>query len=998
MVRGAVLSQELILLIHGTGGGRPITFGSQRHWWQLDSAFAMGLAHDLEGSDPGRFRVTDVFRWGDGGANSESVRRTAGVDLERVLRDFDSKGQRYHLVGHSHGGSVIWHALVHSVASGRKPLTNLASWTTVGTPYLEFRPDPFSLWPALPLVAAILATFALWLQYPDLLSNAGAAWQFTEDRAGLIALMVLVLALLAGTVMSCLSLLGFLIAQGRYLVIRGAEKRAARVYAEFFLPLFHPEDEPINGLAATLCEPGEIVPRPRADGRPVGWRRILAGFGGLGSHLVARPVDQFVWKVLARGVQGDDLAHERLVRVGPLPAAMPRLPMVFEAPELSEYIVSANAGAAVIAQNARALLARFASGELPYVSPHSLSGVIDWAGIIHTSYFELDPVRIRVADWIRRRQRDTAGEPIPEARFFPYAPKALIRTYVFASLVAVGVLASFASLLSTTTIYPYSRQSMAERLDAQFSDPLLASVENSDLPGQLMVQLQSLPRVAQREVVAAPGRTLGQLPDPNSRFRSAALYVGWLARNAFGDFDPVLSFLNEYVQANSSELLHEQAFLGLHALHAVAGDPAYAAYASVHRQVLEIFTSTAETYEPFLNRPFYLAMVIDVGRRLHAENLIRPYLERFSATYGCDLARPMAIALVRQGIPDVAGRLMNACTATEMAAAVVQMVTFLRDVDPDVALIALLTEIANEPSAGPDVIAQKPDLEAFLLELAGHQQSGNMVAAASAAREFSLHFDNDANFGRVVPLAKSWEALANSFPDEYANERRMLLSILGAEYTVYLFVNGPLVRTEVTRAVIDNYVEVDNESTIYNLAQSWEAMGDDPLWERSSAAAYTHAGIAYRAAAAAGLATEDKPATLFAAALEALPRQRDDAAGYAVTIAEEVYEMGELNLLSAAIATASEYALRAQNFEVRATYLGRIAVLKAALGDFPDALRLIDAAGVPASRFRSLMNISETVLQDTPSATRKPRYKELIELPTAWIDQPTDLSGRLELP
>jgi hypothetical protein len=191
------LPQELIILIHGTGTGTPIEVGSQRHWWQLDSTFAKGLTEDLERSDPGRFKIGDEFTWGDGGANSELIRRTAGVELERVLRGFDAKGQQYHIVGHSHGGSVIWHALVHSVAFGRKPLTDLASWTTVGTPYLEFRPDPFSIWPAVPFVALVVAALALWLQNPDVLSNVDAAWRFANSRAAFIPLIVVVLALLA---------------------------------------------------------------------------------------------------------------------------------------------------------------------------------------------------------------------------------------------------------------------------------------------------------------------------------------------------------------------------------------------------------------------------------------------------------------------------------------------------------------------------------------------------------------------------------------------------------------------------------------------------------------------------------------------------------------------------------------------------------------------------------------------------------------------------------
>ena len=52
-------------------------------------------------------------------------------------------GRRYHLVGHSHGGSVIWHAL-RAASLKRVNLERLRSWTTVGTPFLHHRTHSLS--------------------------------------------------------------------------------------------------------------------------------------------------------------------------------------------------------------------------------------------------------------------------------------------------------------------------------------------------------------------------------------------------------------------------------------------------------------------------------------------------------------------------------------------------------------------------------------------------------------------------------------------------------------------------------------------------------------------------------------------------------------------------------------------------------------------------------------------------------------------------------------
>jgi hypothetical protein len=55
--------------------------------------------------------------------------------LERLRRE-NEKGP-FHVVAHSHGGMVLWHALMLAVER-QIPLDNLRSWITVGTPFIFY--------------------------------------------------------------------------------------------------------------------------------------------------------------------------------------------------------------------------------------------------------------------------------------------------------------------------------------------------------------------------------------------------------------------------------------------------------------------------------------------------------------------------------------------------------------------------------------------------------------------------------------------------------------------------------------------------------------------------------------------------------------------------------------------------------------------------------------------------------------------------------------------
>ena len=147
---------DTIWMIHGTGAAAEDDAGEA--WWQRGSAFAWALEQRLNGR--GRYGPPEprgLFHWS--GDNSEAERRRAGRALYRLLAAEDRTGP-FHLIGHSHGGSVIWHALCEAQRE-RNTLTNLRSWSTVGAPFLHYRTRLAFLWLLVPILAILGLTAAI---------------------------------------------------------------------------------------------------------------------------------------------------------------------------------------------------------------------------------------------------------------------------------------------------------------------------------------------------------------------------------------------------------------------------------------------------------------------------------------------------------------------------------------------------------------------------------------------------------------------------------------------------------------------------------------------------------------------------------------------------------------------------------------------------------------------------------------------------------------------
>lgn len=131
----------VFVFVHGTFDA-DLEEGRQK-WWEPSGPFAQGLLTDL-GS-----RTDDKivpFKWS--GENSDRDRRRGGRRLLNKLLALEKEGRPYHLVGHSHGGSVITHALERAAQRDRR-LDQLKSIVTVGTPFFDYRSNSFAPAPIL---------------------------------------------------------------------------------------------------------------------------------------------------------------------------------------------------------------------------------------------------------------------------------------------------------------------------------------------------------------------------------------------------------------------------------------------------------------------------------------------------------------------------------------------------------------------------------------------------------------------------------------------------------------------------------------------------------------------------------------------------------------------------------------------------------------------------------------------------------------------------------
>lgn len=397
-----------VLLIHGTGAGDPSDEGDS--WWQRGSSFCQFIAHDM--SSEGCTVQEHVFHWS--GANSERDREEAGSDLlEKLLIPLESQKRSYHLIGHSHGGSVILVALREAVRR-KVELPHLKSVSTLGTPFLRFTSEPFTPWMLLPLAACSVFGFFLKSSVATFFKYRREVWA-DGHVLGILAFIILIVILLSTGGYALVRVFRPLVMKYVRYRNRILVERALATYGPRWLRIWSQNDEAINGLAATLALGGRIIPRSWRWGRSLAskllWPLVLPF--RLGYMLLAAIGDDFIWAEVARRLQGNDIAGNVLSEVTREPLAKNGTPLLLEEDE-EALLRFSNAKAAETVGRVRKTLGLVALAERDSQYLVARFGEqLSWGELIHTTYFDNPSVRRLLVDHMTgpKTQTPASGNP-----------------------------------------------------------------------------------------------------------------------------------------------------------------------------------------------------------------------------------------------------------------------------------------------------------------------------------------------------------------------------------------------------------------------------------------------------------------------------------------------------------------------------------------------------------------------------------------------------------
>lgn len=420
---------EVVILVHGTFAGDSADEGPK--WWQKGSNTWLQIQRAL----PSGIGMGDVFHWAEG-PNSYRARTKAAHALLKKLLDLERKQQGYHLIGHSHGGSVIWECLRQAIykredrrttAVERKPLSleNLKSWTTVGTPFVQFAPkmpghkDPVTQ--TKPLRRFLMALFSgSWLFgsriYQQLLSFSTL---FLVIFIFLIPFLVIIGAiveysagvaipwyeLVFGSLVWLLSLLVVLIGGEAWIRFTESsealrERKHSNLAIEEFgskwLGIISKNDEAFAAIKASLSLKLSIITNREATTmvfhsdhifRSIHWLRRILDF--IYNLFVPRFGNRFISNQIAKSIQGNDRPASMAISVTSNPCSSDEFSMPLPEEIDAELVSLANKRAADLIPHFRSLLYSIDGANLQVLGQLEVDPTF---GLVHNSYFDIGEV------------------------------------------------------------------------------------------------------------------------------------------------------------------------------------------------------------------------------------------------------------------------------------------------------------------------------------------------------------------------------------------------------------------------------------------------------------------------------------------------------------------------------------------------------------------------------------------------------------------------------
>lgn len=413
--------KTILVTIHGTGAGDPTK--DKNSWWQEESDFLEQLGQRLDLS-PEQVKVVP-FLWEEG-PNSEAGRRKAGRRLYDLLRSFDDLDQTYYLIGHSHGGSVAYSALLQSVAEDQ-PLKGLKCWCTVGTPFLEYIRNNF--------LYQRITGWRLGLYVMSFTTTLFALLAIPEEG---FTILILSWPLVHGGFLALERHKGHAKSSAKRTWFTEKQKKmVAEQYFDNWLGLCHPEDEAVSALTNIKDVHERIIQPDFLQGFiPVAQLIIMAVIGmfltfvgppdlsllGGGLYLgllaivlvlilllgyvlkllllligmpLAWSINKMIWSEVRTGAWGDDVIKEDVIKIAAHPAKFDakfskNMPEIVATP-LREHSSKSAIKTLVKVREILGMTTNQDKNKKGAVDMRSnLSSSLTWEELIHTSYFAVD--------------------------------------------------------------------------------------------------------------------------------------------------------------------------------------------------------------------------------------------------------------------------------------------------------------------------------------------------------------------------------------------------------------------------------------------------------------------------------------------------------------------------------------------------------------------------------------------------------------------------------
>ena len=232
---------SVVIAVHGTFAGGE---GTGDAWWQSGGQLQDELRLYLA-ADDGAVKF-EPFSWHD--TNSGLNRSEGGSSLLRRLYQLEARSEKYCLIGHSHGGSVISHALLSDAAAKKSKLPNLSKWITVGTPFIHNRRHSllfFRLGTLGQSAYSIMLLYAL-----IFLCNVAATVTNTLSLGATIVLAnyAIYAFLMVSSAIVLFALLAYFQPKKLRYYRKGIRDNSRSAFQQRWLPICHEDDEAVQSL------------------------------------------------------------------------------------------------------------------------------------------------------------------------------------------------------------------------------------------------------------------------------------------------------------------------------------------------------------------------------------------------------------------------------------------------------------------------------------------------------------------------------------------------------------------------------------------------------------------------------------------------------------------------------------------------------------------------------------------------------------------------------